>query len=105
MINYLKHEFTNLVCEELEEIETLLNYGLSCGSVQKSINGFPEIVLKLKDNREISFNSNEYMIYPTHKNSTTPIRGFFGFDSFETGEQKFILGQIFVQKYGLHIEY
>ena len=46
------------------------------------------------------------MMYPTHKINTTPIKGTFGFESSKySNKDKFYLGQIFVKKYGLLIEY
>jgi len=43
-----------------------------------SLNGFPEIEVKNAFNNKYSFTPNDYFIFPTHKNTTSPINSYFG---------------------------
>ena len=43
-----------------------------------SLSGFPKIEIVNAFNNKYTFTSNDYFIFPTHKNTTTPINSFFG---------------------------
>ena len=45
--------------------------------------GMPNIDVNLKNTRLFSFNSTEYFIYPTTKNSTQPVQATFGLQYFD----------------------
>jgi hypothetical protein len=75
LVDYFRYHFTDLICEDTDRF---LAVEMLCGSSGRSVSGYPEIVFLLVDNREVSFTSSEYMIYPSHTESTMPIRGMFG---------------------------
>lgn len=71
--------------------------------------GMPGIILK-SDNagKQYSFSSSEYFLYPTHKSQTIAQEAIVGLHmkSLYTNDEPIVqLGMLFVQKYGLRIEY
>ena len=65
----------------------------------------PNIILLDADGKQFSFDPTEYFIYPTHWSTTSPITALCGIQLFKDTKGTVSFGQLFVQKFGLRIEY
>ena len=51
-----------------------------CNCQGNKVSGMPDLILNLPNDRMLSFNSSEYFIYPTHKNTTQAVEALFGLE-------------------------
>ena len=123
---YLEKEFLTYICENDQKADqvflginrnngTFLKYCTASGS---TIPGMPNIILVTNSDiignsvaKIFKFSPTDYFIYPTHKQSQTQaIKGIYGLQMNSHGSTKFdkihyVMGQLFVAKFHLKIQY
>ena len=121
LVEYLEHEFLIYICTRLKssQISEFPYYFVNCQCNGKQVEGMPEIVLSLRDKKQLRFTSQDYFLFPTHKDSTSAVNSKFGLSYGFYNERlnlkshrnesetfyNFNFGQLFVQKYGLILRF
>lgn len=90
------------------------SYVVSCSVSGTSVSGMPTVALMDRSKKQkYEFSPNEYFLFPTHKDDTQANTARLGLNYLfesnkiveEDNRSKYQIGQLFVAKYGLRIEY
>jgi hypothetical protein len=106
--DYLYREFINVICKKNETM-IRYDYQTRCPAVGQDVPGMPNIEIHLLGKSMFLLEVSEYFIFPVDKKNTDPTIGIYGVDhwqvSYGNKTRDDIYGQLFIQKYGLHIKY
>jgi len=105
MTSYLNSTFLHYNCNQTRSAVFDKVVNNVCPSNGIVTPGMPTIILSDSAGEIFSFDSSEYFIYPTHRDNTEAIKGSLGVQLFVDTNSTVSFGRLFVQKYGLRIEY
>lgn len=114
-VNYhLDREFVNVMCTTSNKTVNQYKYPTVCPAGGFVVDGFPMVQI-FEDHYELfNFDDKDYFLFPISQNKTTPTEATYGISAhaeqphWKDNNIEYIsgntqLGQVFIQKYGLHV--
>ena len=103
---YLLDGFIDVICQPARETPSLLSgYLFICPATNRNVRGVPELKLHSRFSaQKYLFRPRDFFIFGTHEPTQSTSQGMLGLDA-EANSSDLRLGSLFVQKYGLRIEY
>ena len=106
LYTYLLDGFIEVICQPAREYAGLLSGNLFvCPATNRNVRGVPELKLHSRFTaQKYLFRPKDFFIFGTHEPTQSTSQGMLGLDA-EANSSDLRLGSLFVQKYGLRIEY